>query len=287
MITNDDVPKFSALIAPTVAALKSLGGSASNQEIHDEVVRLERFLEEIVEHPHGDNSTLSELEYRLKWARTYLKKVGAVNNAKPGIWTLTAHGFGMSEDELGEVPRRVRTMNRNARKEAETLNSASGMEDESGDVEPDWQEELLQALLAMDPSAFERLCQRVLRESGFVKVEVTGRSSDGGIDGNGILRVNLVSFQVLFQSKRWQGSVGSSVVRDFRGAMMGRADKGLIITTSRFTAEARAEATRDGAPAIDLIDGEDLCDLLKNLRIGTKVEMVEQVEVDTGYFAEF
>jgi restriction system protein len=119
-----------------------------------------------------------------------------------------------------------------------------------------------------------------LRESGFVKVEVTGRSGDGGIDGTGVLRLNLLSFQVLFQSKRYRRSVGASVVRDFRGAMVGRADKGLIITTGTFTADARREATRDGAPAIDLVDGDALCDLLKSLRIGVKVESVESITVD-------
>src|SRR5262249_18472319 len=124
--------------------------------------------------------------------------------------------------------------------------------------EPDWQERTLDALGGMNPDAFERLSQRILRESGFTRVEVTGRSGDGGIDGIGILRVNLVSFHVFFQCKRWKGSVGASVVRDFRGAMVGRADKGLIITTSTFTADARREATRDGAPAIDLVDGEAL-----------------------------
>ncbi|HEU5016417.1 MAG TPA: restriction endonuclease [Pseudolabrys sp.] len=119
-----------------------------------------------------------------------------------------------------------------------------------------------------------------MRESGFVKVEVTGRSGDGGIDGTGVLRLNLLSFQVLFQSKRYRGSVGASVVRDFRGAMVGRADKDLIITTGTFTADARREATRDGAPAIDLVDGDALCDLLKSLRIGVKVESVESITVD-------
>src|SRR3546814_8903609 len=63
----------------------------------------------------------------------------------------------------------------------------------------------------------------------FVQVEVTGRSGDGGIDGTGILRLSLMSFHVLFQCKRYQGSVGSGAVRDFRGAMMGRTDKGLKI----------------------------------------------------------
>jgi restriction system protein len=62
--------------------------------------------------------------------------------------------------------------------------------------------------------------------------------------------------------------------------MIGRADKGLIITTATFTSDARREATRDGAPVIDLVDGDTLCDLLKSTRIGVKVTTVEQVEVD-------
>ena len=108
------------------------------------------------------------------------------------------------------------------------------------------------------------MAQRLLRESGFTKVEVRGKTGDGGIDGVGVLRVNLVSFQVFFQCKRWKGSVGASEIRDFRGAMMGRADKGLFITTGTFTAQASDEATRDGATAIDLIDGDRLCELLKD-----------------------
>jgi restriction system protein len=137
----------------------------------------------------------------------------------------------------------------------------------------------------IDPADFEKLCQRLLRESGFIRVEVTGKTGDGGIDGTGVLRMNLLSFHVLFQCKRFKGSVGSSVVRDFRGAMVGRADKGLILTTGNFTSEARKEASRDGAPAIDLIDGNDLCDLLKALRLGVSVTTVENVAVDRNWFA--
>jgi restriction system protein len=114
---------------------------------------------------------------------------------------------------------------------------------------------------------------------------VKGRSGDGGIDGIGVLRVQLVSFHVLFQSKRWRDSVGASVVRDFRGAMIGRADKGLIITTGNFTADARREATRDGAPAIDLVDGDTLCDLLKAYKIGISVRQIEVVEIQEDQFS--
>jgi restriction system protein len=119
-----------------------------------------------------------------------------------------------------------------------------------------------------------------------VKVEVTGKSGDGGIDGIGVLRLNLLSFQVFFQCKRWKGSVGASTIRDFRGAMVGRADKGLVITTATFTADARREATRDGAPAIDLVDGDTLCDLLKSLRTGVSVQQVEHVVIDQKAFMD-
>jgi hypothetical protein len=150
-----------------------------------------------------------------------------------------------------------------------------------------WQDLLLDCLLKMNPGAFERLCQRILSESGFIKVDVTGRSGDGGIDGIGVLRLNLLSFHVFFQCKRWKGSVGASAIRDFRGAMVGRADKGLVMTTGTFTADARKEATRDGAPAIDLVDGEDLCDLLKRLRIGVSTQKVEHVFIEQQAFLEF
>ncbi|WP_376710721.1 restriction endonuclease [Pseudochrobactrum lubricantis] len=152
------------------------------------------------------------------------------------------------------------------------------------EVASDWRAELLSSLLNIAPDAFERLSQRLLREAGFVKVEVRGKTGDGGIDGVGVLRVNLVSFQVYFQCKRWKGSVGSKDIRDFRGALQGRADKGLFITTGNFTSQASEEATRDGAIAIDLIDGERLCDLLKQYELGVKTEMVEKVIVSADWF---
>lgn len=149
-----------------------------------------------------------------------------------------------------------------------------------------WRDVLLDALLAIPPSRFERLCQRLLRESGFTKVEVTGRSGDGGIDGIGVLRISLLSFQVFFQCKRYKGSVGAEEVRSFRGAMVGRTDKGLLITTGTYTSGAKKEATRDGAPVIDLIDGDQLCVLLKDLKLGVSTQQVEEVSIDPQWFSE-
>ncbi|MCE1271999.1 MAG: restriction endonuclease, partial [Acinetobacter sp.] len=117
------------------------------------------------------------------------------------------------------------------------------------------------------------------------QVEVTGKVGDGGIDGKGIVRVSgLLSFHVIFQCKRYKGSVSPSQIRDFRGAMQGRADKGLFITTGNFTRDALKEATRDGAPPIDLIDGELLCEKLKELKLGITTQLIEQVEIKTEWF---
>lgn len=284
MATKHDLPPFSEYFVPAVAALKSGGGSATIEELEDSVAELLSLSDEILAVPHGDGAR-SQFQYELAWVRTYLKKVGAVENSEKGVRRLTPAGAAMSDDELKDVARRVRLQTRLAKKAKEVDDIETPLLPEAeGQEEIFWKEELLNALMEISPAAFERLCQRLLRESGFTKVEVTGRSGDGGIDGNGVLRVQLVSFHVLFQSKRWKGSVGASVVRDFRGAMVGTADKGLIITTGTFTADARKEATRDGAPAIDLVDGDALADLLKQLRLGVKVRMVEEIEIDPQFF---
>lgn len=158
--------------------------------------------------------------------------------------------------------------------------------EEAPDSGTGWKDELIGVLQGITSDGFERLCQRILRESGFLKVEVTGRSGDGGIDGVGVLRVNLLSFHVYFQCKKWKSNVRAKDIRDFRGAMVGRIDKGLFMTTGAYTPDAQKEATRDGAPAIDLIDGEQLCELLKSLKLGVTTKMVEDVAIDANWFAQ-
>ncbi|NVN86438.1 MAG: restriction endonuclease [Rhodopseudomonas sp.] len=279
-------PSFHTFFVPVVHALRSRGGSATIDELEEAVAIESGLSDEERAQPHGDGPR-TEFSYRLAWARTYLKKGGALDNSERGVWHLTPAGYEMSDEQINEIKYQVQQQNRQARIAAIVDTEPDDEQDEEGIAEVDlsWKERLLEILLRIEPSTFERLCQRVLRESGFVKVEVTGRSGDGGIDGTGVLRLNLLSFQVLFQSKRYRGSVGSSTVRDFRGAMVGRADKGLIITTGTFTADARKEATRDGAPAIDLVDGDALCDLLKSLRIGVRIEVIESIIVDPDSFA--
>lgn len=282
---------------PILRLLESLGGSASNEEMEQRLVEEFQFSEADLAAVHEKSGT-SIIPNKIAWSRSYLKQASLLANEKRGIWVLTetgrnalAAGDAAIRERVAEAMREYRAL-RKAAEEAgaseetapeDSVSEGEGIVPEAGD----WKDQLLAALKAIDPSAFERLCQRLLRESGFVKVDVTGKSGDGGIDGVGVLRMNLISFQVLFQCKRYAGAVSSPTVRDFRGAMQGRADKGLIITTGSFTADARREATRDGAPAIDLVDGELLCQLLKERQLGVDVREVrtEEVTVDVAFFA--
>ncbi len=279
---HPQLPERMEYYPAAVQAMKSRGGSATIEELEEDVSRLLNLSDEARSIPHGDGRR-SQFQYDLAWVRTYLKFAGAVDNSERGVWRLTPKGAALSHAELRNLWRSVVAEQRAKRKLKEAIEEAGIDADEDrGDEPPElsWKEQLLKVLQSIDPSAFERLCQRLLRESGFTKVEVTGKSGDGGIDGVGVLRMNLLSFHVLFQCKRYVGSVTSSTVRDFRGAMVGRADKGLILTTGTFTADARREATRDGAPALDLIDGDTLCDLLKNAKIGVRVTLIEEIDVD-------
>lgn len=285
----DSVPTQSDLMNPTLSAIRALGGSASIEEIVNQVIRQLALSSDVAQVPHG-NGRQTELEYRLGWARTNLKKCGLVENSEKGVWSLTASGLGTDPVDPSEIMRTVVQQYQAERRrrvdEAVSTDEADAAIEDPTSETASWRENLLNTLLQMPPDAFERLCQRLLRESGFIEVEVTGKSGDGGIDGSGIIRLaGLISFPVLFQCKRYSSNVSAGVVRDFRGAMTGRADKGIILTTGGFTREARQEATRDGAPPIDLIDGDLLINKLKELRLGVSTRRVEVVEVDRDWFS--
>ena len=289
-MNKDQVPQYHEMINALLTALHDLGGSGSIGEINNATISILDLDEDVVEIPHDpDKSNDTEVEYRLAWTRTYLKKYGLIDNSSRGIWAINPAERNVREVDPGEVVRVVREQAKAQRASREVVDSLDQAVESSEEVQH-WREELHQILTkALSPDAFERLTKRLLRESGFVQVEVTGRSGDGGIDGKGIVRVSgLLSFHVVFQCKRYQGSVTSSQVRDFRGAMIGRADKGLLITTGSFTRDAVTEATRDGAPPIDLINGDQLADKLKELSLGvsTTEEVVERVEVNASWFSQ-
>jgi len=285
----NNFPTFDELLVPTVKAIIELGGSGTIEEINSKVYEIANLSDDILLIPHGDKGTTNEVDYRIAWSRTYLKKYGLLENSARGIWALSKSDIDVDKLDQIEIVKTVRDQDKPLQPKIKTPISKSDQLEEEVTDEVDktdeWKEKLLNVLYGISSSAFERLAQRILRESGFFQVEVIGKSGDGGIDGKGIVRVSgLLSFHVIFQCKRYKGSVTPSQIRDFRGAMQGRADKGLVITTGAFTREAIKEATRDGAPPIDLIDGELLCDKLKELKLGVDTKLTETIEIKNDWF---
>jgi len=282
--------KYDELFNPVLQALHKLGGSGSNNEIEEAVIELLGLTDDEVEDIHRGNT--SKLSYRSAWARNYLKRLGLIENSGRALWALTAKGLNTQKIDKEEAKKIVKSLS-GVKKDSPEKKKTTNTPDESNySVEASeeldelsWEEELIDVLKSMEPDAFERLSQRFLRELGFINVEVTGKTADGGIDGVGVMKVGgVLSFHVVFQCKRYTGSVSSPAIRDFRGAMIGRADKGLFITTGTFTRDAKREAQRDGAPPIDLIDGNTLAEQLKELRLGVDVQLKEDVTIKPAWF---
>lgn len=279
-------PRFVQYFGPVLDALRALGGSARPGEVVEWIANELQIPDDVLgeELPSGG----SRYRNHVHWARFYLAKAGLVDSSKRGVWSLTEAGRAtkLKLSQAVDLFRRVHqdfTVARATRLDNQGLSNADETDPEG---HLDHRQKVLKILAGLPPEGFERLCQRVLRESGFENVVVTGRTGDGGIDGHGVLRINpLVSFYVYFQCKRYSQPVGPSVVRDFRGAMLGRADKGIILTTASFTSEARKEAVRDGVPPIELVDGDGLVDMLENLELGLVPQTI--FEVDEAFFKEF
>ena len=283
------LPTYDSLMNPLIQALRQLGGSGSIDEIYEKVVEIENISEDVIAKLHDpEKSNQTKVAYRLAWARTYLKKFGLLDNSSRGVWTLTSKSRDIDDVDPAEVVRTVRALDkeRAPQKQVKRKKAEGESSDEIPEEEQEWKSKLHRILTQeLDADTFERLTQRILRESGFVSVEVTGRTGDGGIDGKGIARIHgFMSFHVIFQCKKYQGSVSAGAIRDFRGAMVGRSDKGLFITTGTFTPAAVKEATRDGAPPIDLVDGAAFAEKLKELGLGVSLEMVENVTVNEEWF---
>ncbi len=288
MRASKEMPTFDELFEPLLAALRALGGSGSVEEIYAKTIELAGITEDVASQMHDPEArNMTEVGYRLTWARTYLRKYGLIENSSRGVWSLTAKGSSTLKIDRATILKAVRSMDRPEPSKRDKKQEPTELElGKDLPEEERWKDQLNAALTQqLSPEGFERLVQRMLRESGFVAVEVTGRTGDGGIDGKGIARINgFMSFHVLFQCKRYKGSVGASEIRDFRGAMVGRADKGLFITTGTFTTGAIKEATRDGAPPIDLVDGDELAEKLKELALGVTTELEPRVVVQREWF---
>ena len=269
-------PAYTFFFEPTLKALDELGGSGSNEEIYNRVLTITHLSTEVINEMH--NFTMTEVEYRLAWARTYLKNFGAIESSKQRVWALTAKGKKMlKENEID--PKEIRDFTVKKKGKPKVKSEEEILEMES----VNWREQITTILQNLDPYAFERLAQRLLRECGFSDVQVTKRSGDGGIDGTGKLRIQgIFSFNVAFQCKRYKGQVGAGAIRDFRGSLGTNIEKGVLITTGAFTKAAKDEASSEGKRLIDLMDGEELINKLAEYGIG--LNEVVSYEIDEDFF---
>lgn len=284
-------PQFVKYFPEVISALKNLGNSGTPSEVREQIAAKCNLADD--ELNEQTKSGINKFENQVAWARFYLAKAGYIDSSKRGVWSLTEKGIhsSLSHKEAIKVFNQVHsafqtgTASSNGQSvEEEVAAPATSVASISGD----YRDHILELVRKLPPNGFERLCQRLLREAGFQQVEVTGRSGDGGIDGKGLLQINpLLSMQVIFQSKRYQAgtSVTVSQIRDLRGAMAGRTDKGIFITTSTFTADARKEALREGVAPIELVDGQKLVDMFVDLELGLVPR--KTYDVDEKFFDEF
>lgn len=287
-------PKFVQFFSPIIEVLKELGGSGRPSEVRNAIAKQLNISEQ--DRTELLSGGAPRFDNQVAWARFYLVKAGLVDSSKRGVWSLSDKGREintLSFDEALTIFRRIhaefqgeRDAQENLSQEDQTVEETIAPNDTSVNDDSLYRKNLIEVLMSLPPSGFERLCQRLLRESGFEQVIVTGRSGDGGIDGQGILQINpFVSFKVLFQCKRYSGTVSVSQVRDFRGAMMGRADKGIILMTGTFTSDSQKEAVRDGVPPIELVNGEKLLDMFEDLELG--LVPCTTYNIDFHFFKEF
>jgi len=283
--------EFLRWFGPLLDALRDLGDSGRPREVSARIARNLNLSDQVLDETLKSGG--SKFHNQVAWARQYLVWEGLLDSSRHGTWTLTEKGRAAHLDEKNarEIFLKWVAIHAANRKQKQD----DSPEDEAtvtSVVQPEDQEEaafdLLSTLRAVSPRGFEKVCRELLRESGFENVEVTGGSVDGGIDGYGTLEINpFVSFRVLFQCKRYaKGNlVSRAQVGDFRNTMIGRAEKGIILTTSGFSNAAIQEASREGAPQVELVDGDKLVDMFQRVELGVTKRTV--YDVDPAYFERF
>jgi restriction system protein len=277
-------PEFLKYINPVLTTLQENGGAGNSTNVIEQIITKLGITEKELEEATSNGQ--SRIRNQIQWARFYLFKAGFIDNAQRGIWRLTNEGLEkkLTDDDVYAlfkgVQESVKKTPTSIPKKHDQKFDETATEDEEHSIG------LLTLIQNLPASGFEKLCKRLLTEIGINDIIVTGGSGDQGIDGKGIVKLNdVVSLNIVFQCKRYKETVSPHHVRDFRGAMQGRGEKGLIITTGRFTKEAKGEASRDGVTPIELIDGDRLVELFEKHHLGLKPVTV--FEIDHEFFKGF
>lgn len=277
-------PEFLKYIKPVLTTLQSNGGAGNSSNVIEQVIETLGISDEDFEQTTSNGQ--SRIRNQIQWARFYLFKAGLIDNSQRGIWRLTNEGLEKILTDDG-VYALFKGVQESVKKSSAEIPKKSELEFEDKSTEDEEHSVGLLNLIQNLPAVgFEKLCKRLLTEIGINDITITGGAGDQGIDGKGLVKLNdVVSLNIVFQCKRYKETVSPHHVRDFRGAMQGRGEKGLIITTGRFTKEAKNEANRDGVTPIELIDGDRLVDLFEKHHLGLKPVTV--FEIDYEFFKGF
>jgi restriction system protein len=286
--------EFVKWMGPILDVLRQLGGSGTPKEVVEGIIESLQIPEAKVEEKL--KSGMPRFHNQVYWARQYLVWEGFLDSTKKGIWTLTpaAQNLTLSEEESRVIFLKWVKIYADRRKNKITSETKDYKNIEEIDIDESTSEKenhrqgLIRILRSMSYQNFEKFSLLLLRENDFEDLKLTGGSKDEGIDGMGILRINpFVSFRVMFQCKKYgeKNSVSRVHIADFRNAMLGRADKGIFITTSYFTKDAEKEASREGVPPVELVDADKLIEMIEKTELGVKP--ITTFEIDHDFFKSY
>jgi restriction system protein len=292
------MPTYRELIYPTLRAVASLGGSAQGSEITDALTELlEATPEQLAVTYEGRPKSV--LIDRMEWARSYAKLGGALDSPRRGLFVLTNLGksiLSLPEEEgraqVAQLDRDVRAARRRGprgvngdRPDADETGIGATPADGSAGEDTAWKEAVLARLHRLSPAGFEEFTLYLLRTFGLELTRVGG-SGDEGIDGIGLAPISAVlSSRVAVQAKRYDpaATIGRDVVALFqRDAAAVGAERAVLVTLARFSPAARKAATVT-TPTVDLIDGDKLCELMRDQEIGLRIVL----QVNEGWFDRF
>jgi restriction system protein len=287
-------PKFIQYFQPVIDGLRELGSSAKPKEVYSWIADHHDIPKAEIE--GSTKGGQSKFENKVGWARFYLAKAGLIETEQRGVWVLTEKGreTKLSHDEAYGLfraihdgfPRPDKTQAKDAPLSPVEDEDASAPDEKAYLNQDEIQERLVEIVRGLTDKGFEELCARLLRHIGFENVKVSGQRGDQGIDGEGYLLINrFVRTKVMFQCKRYAGTVGPEKIREFRGAIQGRAERGIFLTTGNFTKGAREAAAQDNATAVELVDIDRLLELL--IEEGLGVRETKALTIDTEFFAAY
>lgn len=245
---------------------------------------------------------------RVSWARTYLKKAGLLESTRRGYFQITQRGLKIIHknpqdinvkfleqfSEFIDFKNNSQPDNKSGNNEVEIISNqtpAENIETAIQKLNQDLATDIIQNIKKSSPAFFEKLVVDLLLKMGYGGTrkdagQTLGRSGDGGIDG--IINEDRLGLDVIYiQAKRWENSVGRPEIQKFAGALQGfRAKKGIFITSSTFTKEAKDFVSRIDSRII-LIDGQNLAQLMIEHNVGvTPFVSYEVKKIDSDYFTE-